>query len=381
MVIRDSRGVGGGSSRGESHWGLAGSKMGFFFSGPEVGTDSEESIEEGWINMLSPSKQGYSRDNPISRSCATANIPPHIPPRPVRRKARLPALFIVFETKKLWGDKGYIVTRIWCAIAATRKAMNWRAVFSFCCNSTDHHCAQRPTGCKRGGADSYLVQGDGEQERRRSEHDPNHRAQVEAEQGVPELCHLQPPNPHPPPTSPSMQPWLEHPKEGRSSSVAREHNKDAAETQGLENLIVGPQLWGRSSSVVEPPIVGPQLVRARALIVGPQLVKWNRSSSMAREPNSGAAVGQGLEHPIVGSVTKTKHCFYAVCPAETFPNFRIWKSCRTKSLVGRFSRGSPISPALSFRRCSILTSIILIGSQDLDVKTRPNLLTHSVYAV
>ncbi|KAJ8889322.1 hypothetical protein PR048_008821 [Dryococelus australis] len=45
-----------------------------------------------------------------------------------------------------------------------------------------------------------------------------------------------------------------------------------------------------------------------------------------------------------------------------------------------FSRGSPVSPALSFRHCSILTSIALIGSQDLYVKSRPNLFTHSLYA-
>ncbi|KAJ8869329.1 hypothetical protein PR048_030904 [Dryococelus australis] len=35
------------------------------------------------------------------------------------------------------------------------------------------------------------------------------------------------------------------------------------------------------------------------------------------------------------------------------------------TLVGGFSRGSPASPAPSFLRCSILTSIALIGSQDL----------------
>ncbi|KAJ8873359.1 hypothetical protein PR048_026993 [Dryococelus australis] len=34
-------------------------------------------------------------------------------------------------------------------------------------------------------------------------------------------------------------------------------------------------------------------------------------------------------------------------------------------LVGGFSMGSPTFHALSFRRCSILTSITLIGSQDL----------------
>ncbi|KAJ8888568.1 hypothetical protein PR048_008059 [Dryococelus australis] len=40
--------------------------------------------------------------------------------------------------------------------------------------------------------------------------------------------------------------------------------------------------------------------------------------------------------------------------------------------------GSPVSPDLSFQRCSIFTSITLIGSHDLDVKSRPNLLTHSL---
>ncbi|KAJ8882359.1 hypothetical protein PR048_014162 [Dryococelus australis] len=37
-----------------------------------------------------------------------------------------------------------------------------------------------------------------------------------------------------------------------------------------------------------------------------------------------------------------------------------------------FSRGISHFPALSFRRCSILTSITLIGSQDLDICTREN---------
>ncbi|KAJ8880382.1 hypothetical protein PR048_016851 [Dryococelus australis] len=46
-------------------------------------------------------------------------------------------------------------------------------------------------------------------------------------------------------------------------------------------------------------------------------------------------------------------------------------------LVGGFSRGSPVSPAPSFRRCSMLTSIALIGSEDLAVKSHLNLFTHS----
>ncbi|KAJ8894020.1 hypothetical protein PR048_006630 [Dryococelus australis] len=47
-------------------------------------------------------------------------------------------------------------------------------------------------------------------------------------------------------------------------------------------------------------------------------------------------------------------------------------------LVGGFSRGSPVSLALSFRRSSILTSITLIDSQDLDVKSR-SFLKRSLY--
>ncbi|KAJ8866209.1 hypothetical protein PR048_032052 [Dryococelus australis] len=47
-------------------------------------------------------------------------------------------------------------------------------------------------------------------------------------------------------------------------------------------------------------------------------------------------------------------------------------------LVGGFFRGSPVSPAPSFRRRSIFTSITLIGSEDLDVKSHPNLCTHSL---
>ncbi|KAJ8869920.1 hypothetical protein PR048_028930 [Dryococelus australis] len=55
----------------------------------------------------------------------------------------------------------------------------------------------------------------------------------------------------------------------------------------------------------------------------------------------------------------------AQSPAGSLPNFRKWLSCRTMPLVGGFSRGSPVSPVLLFQRCSILTSITLIGSQDL----------------
>ncbi|KAJ8884598.1 hypothetical protein PR048_016455 [Dryococelus australis] len=53
------------------------------------------------------------------------------------------------------------------------------------------------------------------------------------------------------------------------------------------------------------------------------------------------------------------------------------ESCRTMPFVGGFSRGYPVSPAPSFQRRSIFTSITLIGSQYHTVKSRPNLFTHS----
>ncbi|KAJ8886223.1 hypothetical protein PR048_012432 [Dryococelus australis] len=62
-------------------------------------------------------------------------------------------------------------------------------------------------------------------------------------------------------------------------------------------------------------------------------------------------------------------------PNRLTPDFRMYESFREMPLVGGFSRGYPVSTALSFRRCSILTSINLIGSQVLDVKSPVSLLT------
>ncbi|KAJ8873909.1 hypothetical protein PR048_024745, partial [Dryococelus australis] len=73
---------------------------------------------------------------------------------------------------------------------------------------------------------------------------------------------------------------------------------------------------------------------------------------------------------------RSKHAIRVQSPAGS-PDFCMWESCRMMPLVGGFSWGSPVSPAPSFRCCSILTSITLIGSQDLAVKSSPNLLTHS----
>ncbi|KAJ8875881.1 hypothetical protein PR048_023788 [Dryococelus australis] len=54
-------------------------------------------------------------------------------------------------------------------------------------------------------------------------------------------------------------------------------------------------------------------------------------------------------------------------PGRVTPDFCMWESCRTMPLVG----GSPVSPALSFGRCSILTLTTSFGSQDLAVKEPP----------
>ncbi|KAJ8896212.1 hypothetical protein PR048_001555 [Dryococelus australis] len=59
-------------------------------------------------------------------------------------------------------------------------------------------------------------------------------------------------------------------------------------------------------------------------------------------------------------------------------DFGKWELCWTMSLVGGFSRGSPISPTPSLRRHLLFTFIALIGSEDLAVKNRPNLFTRAL---
>ncbi|KAJ8894531.1 hypothetical protein PR048_007188 [Dryococelus australis] len=65
-------------------------------------------------------------------------------------------------------------------------------------------------------------------------------------------------------------------------------------------------------------------------------------------------------------------------PGRVTRDSRVWESCRTMQLVRWVFSGSLVSPAISFRRCSILTPITLIGSQDVAVKNRLNLFTHSL---
>ncbi|KAJ8870195.1 hypothetical protein PR048_029211 [Dryococelus australis] len=52
-------------------------------------------------------------------------------------------------------------------------------------------------------------------------------------------------------------------------------------------------------------------------------------------------------------------------PVGSLPGFCMGEWCLSILLVSEFYRGSPVSPVSSFRRCSILTPITLIGSLDL----------------
>ncbi|KAJ8873392.1 hypothetical protein PR048_027028 [Dryococelus australis] len=60
-------------------------------------------------------------------------------------------------------------------------------------------------------------------------------------------------------------------------------------------------------------------------------------------------------------------------PMGSLPDSRMWQSCRTMPLVGRLYLGSPPPPNLIM--APLHTSITLIGSQDLAVKSRPNIST------
>ncbi|KAJ8879820.1 hypothetical protein PR048_020428 [Dryococelus australis] len=59
-------------------------------------------------------------------------------------------------------------------------------------------------------------------------------------------------------------------------------------------------------------------------------------------------------------------------------DFRKWESCQAMSLGGGFSRESPTSPAPPIPAPLHIHSITLIGSEDLNVKSHPNLFSHSL---
>ncbi|KAJ8889200.1 hypothetical protein PR048_008698 [Dryococelus australis] len=60
-------------------------------------------------------------------------------------------------------------------------------------------------------------------------------------------------------------------------------------------------------------------------------------------------------------------------PRRVTPEFRMWAIVPFDAIGRRVFSGSPVYPTLSFRCCSILTSVTLIGLQDLVVKSRQNI--------
>ncbi|KAJ8865769.1 hypothetical protein PR048_033291 [Dryococelus australis] len=113
-------------------------------------------------------------------------------------------------------------------------------------------------------------------------------------------------------------------------------------------------------------------VRVSVARIAPSLlVPWDAHLHLTPKGRSiGATVAERLAR---SPPTKAN---WVQCPAGS-PDFRKLESCRTMPLVGGSSRGSPVSPAPSFRRRFIFTSITLIGSQNLAAKSLPNLFNHS----
>ncbi|KAJ8865990.1 hypothetical protein PR048_033514 [Dryococelus australis] len=85
------------------------------------------------------------------------------------------------------------------------------------------------------------------------------------------------------------------------------------------------------------------------------------------------------EEKVQASQVALSACSVCARALARFKRTRSFHSYEPLGIVGRrvFS-GSPVFPAPSFQRRSMFTSLTLIGSQDLAVKSRPNLFTHSL---
>ncbi|KAJ8894526.1 hypothetical protein PR048_007183 [Dryococelus australis] len=89
-------------------------------------------------------------------------------------------------------------------------------------------------------------------------------------------------------------------------------------------------------------------------------------------------VAQACSHIIHSVRARQRDMQFILFLGAGSPDFLMRESCQTMSLIGTFSLGSPVSPDPQFRRCPILTSIALIGSEDSAVKSRPNPFAHSL---
>ncbi|KAJ8871255.1 hypothetical protein PR048_027561 [Dryococelus australis] len=161
------------------------------------------------------------------------------------------------------------------------------------------------------------------------------------------------------------------------------HSRDFRKRESYRTtLLIGDFLSGISRACI------PALLSPHFTLIGSQDLVWR-----SRAPHECGGVSHHDEQIwllLVKHYRLIRHAFRRLRflsqpprrtgfkPRPGHRDFRKWESCRTMPSVGGFSRGSPVSPAPSFRHRYIFTSITLIGSQDLAVKSRPNLLIHSI---
>ncbi|KAJ8866959.1 hypothetical protein PR048_032821 [Dryococelus australis] len=153
---------------------------------------------------------------------------------------------------------------------------------------------------------------------------------------------------------------------------------------------------GRAQKYILPPTLK-EIVRKMCLSGRFECVKQINTVTAARPfPDKSSDITPGkLIRPVQFQFNRNSPIYHGAAAAERLPRsppakanrvqspagspeFRKWESCRTMPFFGGFSRGSPVFLAPSFRRCSIFTSITLIGFLDLAVKSHPNLFTHSL---
>ncbi|KAJ8881065.1 hypothetical protein PR048_017538 [Dryococelus australis] len=178
--------------------------------------------------------------------------------------------------------------------------------------------------------------------------------------------------------------------------------RPTASSSTFENLVTRPvnepgsPCWEASGLTARPPwdVLGSALMFHFELegitdIAADEGISGGRTSNMASGPGRHASKYGGTApinmaaaraYPNVGKllppharchVPKPANMHYSLpllashqgdpgsIPGRVTPDFRMWESCRTMPLVGGFPRASPVSLALSFQRCSILTSVTM----------------------
>ncbi|KAJ8898060.1 hypothetical protein PR048_003420 [Dryococelus australis] len=152
-------------------------------------------------------------------------------------------------------------------------------------------------------------------------------------------------------------------------NVARRLSDMLGEVTKSLKLIASPPLNPHTGDGATPRVVSAmaedgesEILREISLPMSSETAPWRDG----RDERGGVAERLACSPPTKANRVKSQ--------AASIPYFRMWESCQTMPLFAGFSRGSPVSPALSFRRCFVLNSITLVVSQDLTVKS-PKILT------